>query len=106
MTTCKTCNSANTCSSCINNMVLSNTSCICSSGQLLDPISLYCKNCYMFFANCQYCDYSPSGLNSSSPTSVVCTLAAIGYYLESNGSVSACEDFCEYCIDSATCTSC
>ena len=69
MQVCQTCDAGNTCSSCPNNLIISGTICDCPTAQpVLDPSTTTCIACTTFDANCQTCDYDPSGYNPSSPT--------------------------------------
>ena len=105
MPVCSTCSSTTTCSSCVNNLVISGTTCVCSSPTVLDPGTTTCVSCSSLFPDCQTCGYNPS-YSDSSPNPVVCSVANVGYYVTAGGGTAACGDHCNYCSDPSTCTGC
>jgi len=105
MPVCQTCDSGTTCSSCVNNLIISGTICACSAGQVLEPGTYTCIACTTHDPNCQTCDYNPPGLNTATPTPIVCSVAAIGYFV-SGGVATQCGSYCDYCTSNAVCTGC
>ncbi len=108
---CATCVDANTCMSCLNNLVLySATVCSCNYTTYLDSSLVLCRPCLSVFPYCQSC------------TSTVCQVCLPSFMLVSNRCICAtgfyanstnndCEScslmaYCSACSSSSICTAC
>jgi hypothetical protein len=104
MPVCKTCTNGTTCSSCdsFKGLVLNSANvCACVSPNLLNPATLTCSSCSSFYSNCLTCGYN-SSYTPSSPSPVICTQPATGYYISGNGT-AACGAYCLSCTSSIQC---
>ena len=105
---CNSCMNAATCTSCdtSNGLVLNSLNlCVCTSPYLLNPTTpLKCSLCSSLYSNCLACSYSPA-YSSSTPSSVVCSSPAPGYFLSGSGT-AACGTNCNTCTSNTVCTGC
>ena len=106
MPVCLSCNVVNTCSSCVNNLVISGSICDCTSPTVLNPNTTTCIACTDFDANCVTCSYTSGTINASSPTNIVCSVPQTGYYVQVDGTTAQCGSYCDACTSPTVCTSC
>ena len=105
MPVCKTCTTGTACTSCKNNLVMSGTTCVCSGGKFLNPVTLTCITCATFDSNCLSCGYNPS-YSASAPNPIKCLTPALGYYVLGSGATAACGANCDICTSNTVCTTC
>ena len=105
MPVCSTCTTNTSCTTCVNNLVMSGTVCNCSAGLFLNSGTKTCITCTAFDANCLSCGYNPA-YNPASPTPIICVTPAIGFFVQTNGTTAACGANCNVCTSASVCTTC